>query len=106
MYVYADNAATTAMSPAALAATTEAMVACYGNPSSLHSIGQQAAERLAEARAVMAAGLNAKPQEIYFTSGGSEADNQAIVSEALQGAKKAAGILSPQRWSIMLCSIA
>ena len=88
MYVYADNAATTAMSPAALAATTEAMGACYGNPSSLHSIGQQAAERLAEARAVMAAGLNAKPQEIYFTSGGSEADNQAIVSEALQGAKK------------------
>ena len=59
MYVYADNAATTAMSPAALEATVAAMRDCYGNPSSLHSVGQEAAERLAEARAVMAAGLNA-----------------------------------------------
>ncbi len=88
MYVYADNAATTAMSPAALEATVAAMRDCYGNPSSLHSVGQAAAERLAEARAVMAAGLNAQPREIYFTSGGTEADNQAILSAALQGKKK------------------
>ena len=52
MYVYADNAATTAMSPAALEATVAALGECYGNPSSLHSVGQAAAERLAEARAV------------------------------------------------------
>ncbi len=88
MYVYADNAATTAMSPAALEATVTAMRDGYGNPSSLHSVGQEAAERLAEARAVMAAGLNAQPREIYFTSGGTEADNQAILSAALQGKKK------------------
>ena len=88
MYVYADNAATTAMSPAALAATTAALQECYGNPSSLHTMGQLAAERLAEARKIMAEGLNALPQEIYFTSGGSEADNQALLSAALLGRKK------------------
>ncbi|MBQ6808993.1 MAG: cysteine desulfurase NifS [Firmicutes bacterium] len=88
MYVYADNAATTAMSPAALAATIAAMQECYGNPSSLHSIGQEAAEKLEAARATMAAGINAQPREIYFTSGGSEADNQAIFSAALLGKKK------------------
>ncbi|MDO4732617.1 MAG: cysteine desulfurase NifS [Bacillota bacterium] len=88
MYVYADNAATTAMSPAALSATIAAMQECYGNPSSLHSIGQEAAEKLEAARATMAAGIHAQPREIYFTSGGSEADNQAIFSAALQGKKK------------------
>ena len=89
MYVYADNAATTAMSPVALAATTAALQECYGNPSSLHTMGQLAAERLAEARKIMAEGLNALPQEIYFTSGGSEADNQALLSAALLGRKNA-----------------
>ena len=60
----------------------------YGNPSSLHSVGQQAAEALQNARERIAACLNASPREIYFTSGGSEADNQAILSAARLGARK------------------
>ena len=88
MQVYADNAATTKISRAAL----EAMVSCsenyYGNPSSLHSIGQEAKEVLEECRAKVAAILGCEPREIYFTSGGSEADNQAILSAAKNGAKK------------------
>ena len=88
MFVYADNAATTKMSKAAI----EAMVPCfedfYGNPSSLHSVGQQAKEKLEDARARMAAILGCEPREIYFTSGGSEADNQAIISAARLGARK------------------
>ena len=88
MQVYADNAATTKISRAAL----EAMVSCsenyYGNPSSLHSIGQEAKEVLEECRAKIAAILGCEPREIYFTSGGSEADNQAILSAAKNGAKK------------------
>ena len=88
MHVYADNAATTKMSKAAI----EAMVPCfeeiYGNPSSLHSVGQQAKEVLEDARARVAACLGCEPREIYFTSGGSEADNQAIISAARLGARK------------------
>ena len=88
MFVYADNAATTKMSKTAI----EAMVPCfetfYGNPSSLHTVGQQAKEKLEDARARMAAILGCEPREIYFTSGGSEADNQAIVSAARLGARK------------------
>ncbi len=88
MAVYADNAATTAVSQAAL----EAMLPCfreeYGNPSSLHSPGQRAAERLASAREVFARRLNATPREIEFTSGGSEADNQALRTAAVLGARK------------------
>ena len=88
MLVYADNAATTKMSKAAL----EAMLPCfekfYGNPSSLHSIGQEAKEVLEDARARIAACLGCEPREITFTSGGSEADNQAIVSAARFGARK------------------
>ena len=88
MHVYADNAATTKMSAAAI----EAMVPCfekfYGNPSSLHSIGQEAKEVLEDARNRIAAILGCEPREIYFTSGGSEADNQAIVSAARLGARK------------------
>ena len=88
MFVYADNAATTKMSKTAI----EAMVPCfeefYGNPSSLHSVGQQAKEKLEDARARMAALLGCEPREIYFTSGGSEADNQAIISAARLGARK------------------
>ena len=88
MQVYADNAATTKMSKAAI----EAMMPCfekfYGNPSSLHSVGQQAKEVLEDARARMAALLGCEPREIYFTSGGSEADNQAIISAARLGARK------------------
>ena len=86
--VYADNAATTQMSRAAIDAMLPYMETICGNPSSLHSVGQQAAEALQNARERIAACLNASPREIYFTSGGSEADNQAILSAARLGARK------------------
>ncbi len=88
MYVYADNAATTAMSKTAIRAMEPYYDTLYGNPSSLHSVGQRAAEALEAARSKVAACLGARPEEIYFTSGGSEADNQAIRSAALLGARK------------------
>lgn len=88
MFVYADNAATTKMSAAAIAAMTPMLDQVYGNPSSLHSSGQRAREELEKARAVIAAGLNAQPNEIYFTSGGSESDNQAIATAARMGTRK------------------
>lgn len=88
MNVYADNAATTAVSDAAVAAMLPCFQEFYGNPSSLHTPGQRAAEKLAEARAVFARHLNAQPREITFTSGGSEADNQALRSAAALGARK------------------
>ncbi len=88
MQVYADNAATTKMSAAAIRAMTDSFDTLYGNPSSLHSVGQAAAEALAEARETMAKGLGCQPNEIIFTSGGSEADNQAIRSAAVAGARK------------------
>ena len=88
MTIYADNAATTKMSPAAIKTMTYAMEEVYGNPSSLHTVGQKANEALQNARATCARLLNCDPKEIYFTSGGSEADNQAIRSAALMGAKK------------------
>ena len=88
MYVYADNAATTPVH----AKAAEAMLAClkeeYGNPSSLHTVGQRAKELLDQARADMAACLGAEAREIYFTGGGSEADNQALLTGAMLGAKK------------------
>jgi len=88
MYVYADNAATTAVSKTALDAMLPMLTDCYGNPSSLHTIGQKAAEKLSAARETFARYLNAQPSEITFTSGGSEADNQAIVTAAVLGARK------------------
>ncbi len=88
MQVYADNAATTKMSSVAIAAMKDCFENYYGNPSSLHSVGQEAKEKLEEARATVAACLGCEPREIYFTSGGSEADNQAIISAARLGAKK------------------
>ena len=88
MFVYADNAATTAMSPAALEAMTTALRDMYGNPSSLHQKGQEAADALAEARATMAKYLGAQPREIYFTGCGTEADNWAIRFAAHEGAAK------------------
>ena len=88
MMIYADNAATTKVSRAAI----EAMIPCleeqYGNPSSLYTLGQRAKEILEEARAKIAAAIGAEPNEITFTSGGSEADNQAIRSAAMIGKKK------------------
>ena len=86
--VYADNAATTAMSRTAIDAMLPYLDKIYGNPSSLHSVGQRAKEALEAARADVAACLGAKPNEIYFTSCGSESDNQAIRSAAHVGAQK------------------
>ena len=88
MQVYLDNAATTKMSRAALDAMLPYFDELYGNPSSLHSMGQRAKEALDAARAMVARCLGAAPHEIYFTSGGSEADNQAILSAAAIGARK------------------
>ena len=88
MSIYADHAATTAMSEAAIEAMTRCMREYYGNPSSLYRIGQQAKEVLEQAREDIASVIHAEPREIYFTSGGSEADNQAIRSAALAGTKK------------------
>ena len=88
MHVYADNAATTAMSQVAIDAMLPYFNKVYGNPSSLHSTGQEAKEALDAARATVAACLGCEPREILFTSGGSEADNQAIVSAARFGARK------------------
>ena len=88
MFVYADNAATTSVSKTALDAMLPCLTDVYGNPSSLHSVGQKAAETLQAARETVAACLGCQAREIYFTSGGSEADNQAIVSAATAGARK------------------
>ena len=87
-YIYADHAATTATSAAAREAMNDCMENFYGNPSSLHTVGQKAAEKLWESREIMAKYLHAKPEEIYFTSGGSEADNQALLTAAMIGKKK------------------
>ncbi len=88
MQVYADNAATTKMSRVAIDAMLPYFDNIYANPSSLHSAGQEAKEALEAAREKIAACLGCQPREIYFTSGGSEADNQAIISAARFGAKK------------------
>ena len=88
MQIYADNAATTKMREAAVKTMTEYMQTWYGNPSSLYRIGQRAKEKLEEARAEIAKVINAEPREIIFTSGGSEADNQALLTAALNGKKK------------------
>ena len=88
MTIYADNAATTRMSQTAKRAMLPYMDEIYGNPSSLHSVGQAAAEALAGARARVAACLGCEAREIIFTSGGSEADNQALVSAANIGKAK------------------
>ena len=88
MAIYTDNAATTKMSDTALAAMLPCLQDNYGNPSSLHSVGQRAAEALQGARETVARCLGCDPKEIIFTSGGSEADNQAIISAARLGALK------------------
>lgn len=88
MTIYADNAATTKMSRKAIDAMLPYMDVIYGNPSSLHTVGQKANEALSSARERIASYLGCTAREIYFTSGGSEADNQAIISAATAGAKK------------------
>ncbi len=86
--IYADNAATTRMSEHALRTYTEAVGTLWGNPSSLHLTGQTAKAALEDARTRMAALLHCDPREIYFTSGGSESDNQAIRTAVMAGLKK------------------
>ena len=88
MQIYADNAATTKPCKAAIQAMVSCMEQNYGNPSSVHHIGQAAAEALLQARQDIAACLGCSAREIYFTSGGSEADNQALRSAAYAGAKE------------------
>ncbi|MCR5738053.1 MAG: cysteine desulfurase [Eubacterium sp.] len=88
MKIYADYAATTPMSETAIKAMINIMQEVYGNPSSLHSIGQKAAEYLLQARIDVAEAIGADFKEIYFTSGGSEADNQALISAAYFGRLK------------------
>jgi len=88
MFVYADNAATTSVSKTALDAMIPFLTENYGNPSSLYSFAQEAAEAVAKARQTVADCIGAQAKEIYFTSGGSEADNQAILSAAKMGARR------------------
>lgn len=88
MQIYMDNAATTKMSRTAIDAMLPYMEEIYGNPSSLHSVGQRAAEALVSARERIAGCLSCDPEEIIFTSGGSEADNQAIISAARIGERQ------------------
>ena len=88
MQVYADNAATTKMTKVAIDAMLPYFDNIYGNPSSLHSMGQEAKEALDAARQTVADCLGCEPREIIFTSGGSEADNQAIISAARYGERK------------------
>ena len=88
MQIYADNAATTKMSRTAIDAMLPYMETYYGNPSSLHTVGQQAAEALQKARQTVAECLACQAREITFTSGGSEADNQALISAARIGERK------------------
>ena len=88
MQIYLDNAATTKMSRTAVNAMLPYLEQVYGNPSSLHSVGQQANEALADARERIAQLLNCEAREITFTSGGSEADNQALISAARLGEKR------------------
>ena len=86
--IYADNAATTKMSGTAISAMTEAIEHTWGNPSSLHTTGQEAKRVLESARETFAKYLHANPNEIYFTSGGSESDNQALRTAVANGRKK------------------
>lgn len=86
--IYADNAATTKISQTAMKAMISAMENSYGNPSSIHQIGMAANDALQTAREQIARCLGCMPKEIFFTSGGTESDNQAIVSAAILGAKQ------------------
>ena len=90
--IYVDNAATTAMSDAAVAAMLPCLQGVYGNASSLHTVGQLAKEKLEEAREEIARCIGASAREIYFTSGGSESDNQAIRSAGRSQGQKAHNI--------------
>ncbi|MDR1131962.1 MAG: cysteine desulfurase NifS [Oscillospiraceae bacterium] len=88
MNIYADNAATTKVSKTALDAMLPCFAEAYGNPSSPHHIGQEAAKLLMAARETVAGYIGAEPSEVLFTSGGSESDNQAIITAAVLGARR------------------
>ena len=105
MYVYADNAATTRVNDTAVKGMLPCFTEIYGNPSSSIPSGQKAAEHLERARETIAKLLNAEIKGIYFTSGGSEADNQAIRSAAALGAKEESGTSSPSGLNITQCFI-
>ena len=103
--IYADNAATTRMCRMAINTMLHFMETEYGNPSSLHTMGQMAAEGLHKAREAMAFRLGCPPRGITFTSGGSEANNQAILSASAAGKAQGKKILYPQHLNIMPCYI-
>ena len=88
MFIYADNAATTAMSERSVEAMLPWMREAFGNPSSLYEFGQRSAEALMSARSTVAKALHCTENEIIFTGGGSEADNQALLTGADWGARK------------------
>lgn len=92
--VYLDNAATTMVRPEVIEAMLPVFSQCYGNPSSLHSFAQEASKRMEEARAQVAAAIGAKPNEIYFTGGGSESDNTILRGVAAAQAKKGKHIIT------------
>ena len=94
MQVYADNAATTAMSRTAIDAMLPYLNNIYGNPSSLHSVGQRAKEALDAARETVAQCLGCEPREIIFTSGGTEADNWAVFGTAKRMGKRGKHIVT------------
>lgn len=94
--IYLDNAATTPMSPAVLNAIQEVITTVYGNASSIHSAGREARKQVEKSRRQAAAALNAQPQEIYFTGGGSESDNWAIKGAAFARQKQGRHIITTQ----------
>ena len=98
--IYADNAATTKLSKTALEAMMPYLTDNYGNPSSLHTVGQNAAEALFKARKTVADCIGADPKEIIFTGGGSEADNQALLTAAESAHVRERSILFPMLSSI------
>ena len=102
-YVYADNAATTPVSKKVVDAIIPYMTEHFGNPSSLYEVGQVASRAVTKARQQVATALGAEEREIFFTSGGSEADNWAIKGAAALGAKRARSTLSQQRLSTTPC---
>lgn len=87
-FIYADNAATTKMSDVAVRAMLPYLQEIYANASSVHLLGQRSAAALFSARQQVAQVLNCAPKEVFFTSGGSEADNQALISAAALGKKQ------------------
>ena len=101
-FIYADNAATTKMSDVAVKAMLPYLQEIYANASSVHLLGQRSAAALFSARQQVAQVLNCAPKEVFFTSGGSEADNQALISAAALGRKQGNAVSFPLPWSIML----